>query len=164
LQALFIYAGYDLSQMIRKKTLLAAFLLAPLISSCQIPAVTLPAGTPLPLQIDDHLPMRVGQPLHATLIYPVYAENKVVLPEKTIVEGTVTALRPDHSHRISSRLRGDFTPFRIPVVSFTGILLADGTTLPITTNVATDGAPIYRLVAPPHAKADFFTSNSTTAS
>jgi len=142
--------------MIRKKTLLAAFLLAPLISSCQIPAVTLPAGTPLPLQIDDHLPMRVGQPLHATLIYPVYAENKVVLPEKTIVEGTVTALRPDHSHRISSRLRGDFTPFRIPVVSFTGILLADGTTLPITTNVATDGAPIYRLVAPPPRKGGFF--------
>ncbi len=141
--------------MIRRSTLLLAFLLTPLASQCQTKAVTLPAGTPLPVQIDDHLPMRVGQPIRAELIYPVYADNEIVLPEKTIVEGTVTALRPDHSHRISSRLRGDFTPFRIPAVHFTGILLADGSTLPITTSTATDGAPIYRLVAPPPRKGGF---------
>jgi len=99
--------------------------------------------------------MRVGQPIRAELIYPVYADNKLVLPEKTILEGTVTALRSDHSHRISARLRADFTPFYIPVVRFNAILLADGTTLPIATETATDGAPIYRLVPPPHRKGGF---------
>jgi hypothetical protein len=106
--------------------------------------------------IDNHLPMRVGQSIRAELIYPVYVDNEIALPEKTVIEGTVTALRPDHSHRINSRLRGDFTPFRIPVVRFTGILLADGSTLPITTSAATDGAPIYRLVAPAPRKGGFF--------
>jgi hypothetical protein len=100
--------------------------------------------------------MRTGQAIRAQLIYPVYVDHEIAVPPKTIVEGTVTALRPDSSHRLASRLRGDFTPFRIPVVRFTGILLADGTTLPIATGTATDGAPIYRLVAPPPRKGGFF--------
>jgi len=99
--------------------------------------------------------MRVGQPIHAELIYPVYADNKLVLPEKTVLEGTVTELRSDHAHRVTARLRADFTPFYIPVVRFTGILLDDGTTLPIVTGTATDGAPIYRLVPPPPRKGGF---------
>ena len=138
--------------MIHRSALLLSLLLAPLAAPCQI---TLPAGTPLPVQIDNHLPMRVGQPIRAQLLYPVYADNKLLLPEKTILEGTVTALHSNHSRRVTARLRGDFTPFRTPTVRFTGILLADGSTLPITTSAATDGAPIYRLVAPPPRKGGF---------
>jgi hypothetical protein len=141
--------------MTSRRSLLLPFLLTSCAALCQTSSATLPAGTPLPVQTSDHLPMRVGQPIRAELIYPVYADNQLVLPEKTILEGTVTALRPDHSHRVTSRLRGDFTPFTIPVVRFTGILLSDGTTLPITTATATDGAPIYRLVAPPPRKGGF---------
>jgi len=122
---------------------------------CTAQSITLPSGTPLPVQIDDHLPMQVGQAIRAKLIYPVYADNTLVLPANTIVIGTVTALRSDHAHRIDARLRVDFTPFRIPVVHFTSIVLADGSTLPITTSTATDGAPIYRLVAPPPRKGGF---------
>ena len=135
--------------------LLLPFLLTPCLATCQSNTVTLPAGTPLPVQIEDHLPMRVGQPIRAELIYPVYAGNTLVLPAKTIVTGAVTALRPDHAHRIDSRLRADFTPFSIPIVRFTGITLADGVTIPIATGTATDGAPIYRLVAPPPRKGGF---------
>jgi hypothetical protein len=123
------------------------------VALCQ--ASTLPAGTPLAVQIDDHLPMRVGQPIRAELIYSVYADNKLVLPEKTILEGTITALRSDHSRRVTARLRADFTPFYIPVVRFTAIRLDDGITLPIVTGTATDGAPIYRLVPPPPRKGGF---------
>jgi hypothetical protein len=141
--------------MMRPHSLLLPFLLSSCASLCQTSSATLPAGTPLSVQIDDHLPMRVGQPVRAELIYPVYADNKLVLPEKTVLEGSVTALRSDHSHRVTSRLRGDFTPFNIPVVRFTAILLSDGTTLPIATGTATDGAPIYRLVAPPPRKGGF---------
>ncbi len=99
--------------------------------------------------------MRVGQPIRAALIYPVYSGDTLVLPAKTIVNGTVTGLRSDHDHRINSRLRADFTPFHIPIVRFTGITLADGTAVPIVTGTATDGAPIYRLVAPPPRKGGF---------
>jgi len=126
--------------------------IVPPAARCQTQTISLPAGTPLAVQIDQHLPMRVGQPIRAELIYPVYADNKLVLPEKTVLKGTVTNLHSNHSRRVNSRLRGDFTPFYIPVVRFDGILLSNGTTVPITTNAATDGAPIYRLVAPPPRK------------
>jgi hypothetical protein len=125
------------------------------VALCQKPTVTLPSGTPLPVQIEDHLPMRVGQPIHAELIYPVYNDNALILPAKTIVNGTVVALRNDHAHRVTAGLRADFTPFRIPVVQFSSITLADGSLLPIATGTATDGAPIYRLVAPPPRKGGF---------
>lgn len=134
-------------------SLLLSLLLTSSATLCQ--AATLPAGTPLSVQIDNHLPMRVGQPIRAELIYPVYADNKLVLPENTVLQGTVTALRPDHSHRVTARLRADFTPFYIPVVRFTAISLDDGTSLPTVTGTATDGAPIYRLVPPPPRKGGF---------
>jgi hypothetical protein len=130
-------------------------LLALASSSCIAQSSTLPAGTPLPVQIEDHLPMRIGQPIRAELIYPVYSGNTVVLPAKSIVTGTVVDLRSNHSRRVDARLRGDFTPFYTPIVHFTGIILPDRSTLPISTGPATDGAPIYRLVAPPPRKGGF---------
>jgi hypothetical protein len=141
--------------MTRRFLLLVSLLLISYSVLCQRPAISLPAGTPLPVQIDEHLPMRIGQPIRAQLIYPVYADSTLVLPAKTIVTGTVTALCSNHSRRITARLRGDFTPFNTPIVRFTGITLADGSTLPIATGTATDGAPIYRLVAPPPRKGGF---------
>jgi hypothetical protein len=95
--------------------------LSPLLISCSVlcqsSAISLPAGTPLPVQIQDHLPMRVGQPIRAQLIYPVYIDNTLVLPTKTMVTGSVTALNSNHTRRISARLRGDFTPFSTPIVA-----------------------------------------------
>lgn len=133
----------------------AFLILAPLAANAQPASLTIPAGTPFPVRIDNHLPMRVGQPITAQLMYPVYADNALVLPGKTTLTGTVTALHPNHARRIAARLRGDFTPFYIPVVRFTDIHLEDGTTVPITAGTATDGAPIYRLVAPPPHKGGF---------
>jgi hypothetical protein len=99
--------------------------------------------------------MRVGQPIRAELIYPVYADNTLVLPANTMLEGTVTGLRSDHSRRVTARLRGDFTPFVKPIVRFDSIRLNNGTIIPVATSTATDGAPIYRLVAPPPRKGGF---------
>src|SRR5216683_311869 len=145
-------------QMIRRparRALLLSLLLSPLIAQSQTPQATLPSGTPLPVMIDKHLPMRAGQPVRAQLIYPVYADNTVILPEKTVLIGTVTELRSNHSQRVNARLNGDFTPFHIPVVRFTQVILTDGTSLPLTTATATNGAPIFRLVAPAPRKGGF---------
>ena len=143
-----------LAQHPRQLLFLAALLSAHL-APCQTPAVTLPAGTPLPVSIDDHLPMRAGQPIRAHLLYPIYVDNTLILPEKTIITGTVTELHANRTQRNNARLNGDFTPFHTPVVRFDGITLPDGTSLPLVTNTATDGAPLYRLVAPPPRKGGF---------
>ena len=153
---------HDFARHSRHLFFLAA-LLAAHPAQCQTPEATIPAGTPLPVSIDDHLPMRAGQTIRAHLLYPVYVDNTLVLPENTVITGTVTELRPNRSQRNNARLKGDFTPFHIPVVSFTGITLPDGRSLPVVTSTATDGAPIYRLVAPPPARADSSTSNTTPA-
>lgn len=121
----------------------------------QAQTVTLPAGTPLPVQIPGHLAMRAGESIRAQLLYAVYADNAIALPEKTAVTGTVTKLRSDHSRRVQARLNGDFTPFHIPVVHFSEILFPDGTRIPIATSDASDGAPVIRLTAPPPQQGGF---------
>ncbi len=115
-------------------------------------ALTLPAGTPLPVSTPLSVPMRQGAPIRAELLYPVYASNTLVLPAKTILTGSITGLTPDRTLRNRARLNGDFTPFYTPIVRFDRIVLADGTSLPIVTGTATDGAPVYRIVAKPKRK------------
>ncbi len=136
------------------RTLLVCSLLvlvAPL-GHAQNQLVTLPQGTQLPVSIESNLPMKVGLAIRAELLYPVYVQDQLVLPAKTAVAGTVVALNADHSRRVQARLRGDFTPFHTPVVRFDSLLLPDGKSIAITTGTATDGAPVYRLVAPPPRK------------
>jgi hypothetical protein len=107
------------------------------------------------VQIDERLPMRVGQQIQAHLLYAVYANDTLVLPEHTLAIGTVVALRSDSSRRIRAGLGGDFTPFHIPVVHFTQLTLPDGTAVPFSSGTATDGSPIFRAVAPPEAQGGF---------
>jgi hypothetical protein len=141
--------------MIWKSALALALSLSSCAALCQTEGGTLPGGTPLALRIDDHLPMRNGQPVRAHLIYPIYGNDKLLLPKDTIVTGSVVELRSDHSRRINAATGGDFTPFRKPVVQFNNFVLTDGTTIPFTSDNATDGAPIFRAVAPPPAKGGF---------
>lgn len=104
-------------------------------------SVEIPAGTPLAVSLINHAPMKIGAPLNCRLIYPVYADNQLAIPSGAIVRGKVTALNSDRSRRIHARLRGDFTPFHIPVVRFSELVLADGTTEQIAGSDATDGPP-----------------------
>src|SRR4051812_21428666 len=94
------------SSLCFRKLLLLVALLSARLAPCQTPAVTIPAGTPLPVSVDDHLPMRAGQLVRAHLLYPVYVDNTLILPEKTIVTGAITELRSNRSQRNNARLNG----------------------------------------------------------
>jgi hypothetical protein len=128
-----------------------AFVLAPLRSRAQQALVQVPPSTPLPIQLGKHVPMKKGEPLQGYLLYPVYAENRLVIPAGSILRGKVVKLNPDRSHRIHSRLWGDFTPFHIPVVQFDQLVLPDGSVQPVVGQNATDGAPVMHLSAAPSA-------------
>jgi hypothetical protein len=141
--------------MICKSALAIALSLSPCAALCQTEGGTLPGGTPLALRIDEHLPMRNGQPVRAHLLYPIYDADKLILPQDTVVIGTVVELRSDRSRRIRAALGGDLTPFHKPVVRFTSFVLAEGATIPFTSGDATEGAPIFRAVAPPPVKGGF---------
>ena len=102
--------------------------------------------------------MKTGESLLGRLVYPVYVDNQVAIPAGTILRGSVTQLSPDRSRRIHSRLRGDFTPFHIPVVRFDELVLPDGTVKNMESGSATDGAPVLRLSPPPGQKQGSFIS------
>ena len=124
----------------------------------QTSTVQVPATTPLCVQLTQHVPMKAGEPLEGRLLYPVYVDNQVAIPAGTILRGKVTRLEPDRSHRIHSRLRGDFTPFHIPVVHFEDLVLPGNSAQPIASENATDGAAILRLSPPPGQKKGSFIS------
>ena len=133
--------------------LLLLLWMAPAVGRSQNGSVAVPVGTPLAARTPKHLPMAIGQAVDAQLLYPVYVDNRLVLAADAVhLAGTVTGLTPDRSRRVGARLRGDFTPFYTPVVRFDRLVLANGTVIPIQTTPAADGAPIFRLVAPPPRK------------
>jgi hypothetical protein len=124
--------------------------------------VTLPTGTPLAVRIDGNLPMHAGAEIRGHLIYGIYENDRIAIPQNAVVRGRVTELTPDHGKRVHARLRGDFTPFHVPIVEFNAIEMPDGTVLPVTTGKATNGAPIYRVVAPPPKKGGFIRQQMET--
>jgi hypothetical protein len=141
--------------MVCKSALAIAFSLSSCAALCQTEGGTLPAETPLALRIDEHLPMRNGQPVRAHLIYSIYGNDKLLLPKDTVVTGSVVELRSDHSRRVRAVMGGDFTPFHKPVVRFSSFVLADGASIPFASGDATEGAPIFRAIATPPAKGGF---------
>ena len=107
----------------------------------------LPKGTSLQVATSRHYPVKVGEPIEAHLMHPIFADGKLVVPQNTILEGRVTALLPDSKIRWHARLRGDFTPYHNVQVQFDKLVLPTGA-VPIDAAHAANGAPVLRLTAP----------------
>ena len=142
---------------LRFLTLLSLILAASGLSA-QSGSVQVAASTPLLVRLGKHVPMKKGERLQGNLLYPVYAENRLAIPAGSVLRGSVVALDPDRSHRIHSRLGGDFTPFHIPVVHFDQLVLPDGTIKQIVSNNATNGAPVLHLSTPASKSSHSFIS------
>jgi hypothetical protein len=110
-------------------------------------ALELSCGTSLQVEIQRQYPMKSGEPIEGTLLHPLYADGRLVIPRGTIVRGKVVGLDPDEKTRIHARLLGDFTPFHRPEVQFDELELA-GRTIPIEAEAAADGAPVLQLSTP----------------
>ncbi len=125
----------------------AALLAVPLFGRAQ-QAATIPTGTPLWLVNQKTVRLRVGQPIVAAVKYPVYAGERLVIPAGAMVTGRVTAMEPDHAHRVTSRLRGDFTPFSQPAVEFTSVAI-HGSDIPLHLTTVADGSAQTEITPPP---------------
>jgi hypothetical protein len=106
----------------------------------------LPAGTSMQVEIVRQYPMKDGEAIEGRLVYPLYADGKLAVPENTPIHGRVTALEADSKERWHGRLLGDFTPFHTAKVQFDELMLADGPKA-ISTGGATTGATVLRLAA-----------------
>jgi hypothetical protein len=135
---------------------LVAFL--PAFLHAQTASIQIPSTTPFSVELLRHVPMKTGEALQARLLYPIYVENRIAVPAGAVFRGRIVQLNSDRSHRIHSRLRGDFTPFHIPVVRFDQLVLPDGTLQQVVSENARDGAPLLRLSPPPGKKKGSFIS------
>jgi len=102
-------------------------------SATNIP-LTIAPGVPLRLYITKRLTKRMGEPVHAKLLEPVFAFDREVIPAGVEVEGKVVRLDPDSKmKRAAALLGGDFTPLHMANVQFTTIVLKDGRQIALNT-------------------------------
>ena len=107
----------------------------------------LPAGTSLQVEVSRNYPLKAGEAIEARLLHPIYIGDRMAVPENTMLHGTVVALAPDAKTRLHGKLHGDFTPFHTPHVRFNQLMLPGGP-IAISTETATDGAPVLHLTTP----------------
>ena len=75
---------------------------------------------------------KVGQPITAKLLEPVYAGETLAIPAGSTVKGHVSSISKVPMHkRVGRLLDGDFTPPKIAHVTFDQLVLSDGSVVPV---------------------------------
>src|SRR5258708_3242529 len=93
-----------------------------------------PGGRPLRVALaTDSTVKKVGQMVTGTLVEPIYAYDRLVLPAGTKVEGRITKLdNPSKLNRAQTMGSGDFSPHHIVELRFEAVI-RDGERVPIDT-------------------------------
>ena len=101
------------------------------------------AGRPLRVALDRRVRVkRVGQPVTATVVEPVYAYDRIVVPAGAQVRGRIEKLHgPSAGATLKSILVLNFSPPRRVVLAFDTLVL-DGREIPIATRVGPGTANI----------------------
>jgi hypothetical protein len=108
-------------------------------------ALQIPSGVPLRVYLTNRLSKRVGAPVEAKLLGPMFAFDREVIPAGTVVEGEVSRTEPvGKGRRAQAILRGDFTPLRSAEVNFTSLILPDGRKLSTRTAETMGLNSLYR--------------------
>jgi hypothetical protein len=98
------------------------------LSSPQSIKLSVPEGTPLQVAlVDETRVKKVGQPIRAIVVGPVYAFDRLVVPVGSQVTGQVTKIEAiSGGKRTIAALDADFSPERKVEVSFNELALPDG--------------------------------------
>jgi hypothetical protein len=118
-------------------------------------ALSVPKGTPLQVALDQEIRVkRVGQPIHARIVEPVYAFDRIVVPMGSEVTGRVTKIGEiSGGKRTMEALNADFTPERKVEVNFDELVLADGRHFQLHSSVTPGSGQVIRFVAAAEGKA-----------
>src|SRR2546426_4371287 len=90
--------------------------------------LTVPAGTPLKVALDQEVRIqKVGQPVHGKITEPVYVFDKLVVPAGSGVVGKVVAIKgvPKKSRTLAA-MNANFLPSREVQIEFNELQLANG--------------------------------------
>jgi hypothetical protein len=105
-------------------------------------------GRPLRVELSDSITVNhVGQTVTATVVEPVYAYDRIVIPVGTPVVGRVVALvDPPKSTRIRTMAAGDFSPHHAIEIRFES-LMRDGVAVPMQTIAKNEAVHVKRQLA-----------------
>ena len=111
--------------------------------------LTVPAGTPIKIALDKEIKVKkVGQTIHGTVVEPVYAFDKLVVPRGSEAIGTISQIeRVSKKVRTLSALDANFSPDHGVHVKFNELVLADGSHLAIDTVVSPGTTGVLEFVA-----------------
>jgi hypothetical protein len=113
-------------------------------------SLTVPSGAPLRLYLTKRIPKRLGTPVQAKVMEPVFSVDREVIPAGVLADGEVIRIIPVSKwQRARAILNGDFTPLRGAEIAFRSLQLHDGRTLPIQT---TQAAPLNSIYVEPSTK------------
>ncbi len=101
--------------------------------AAQVPLLV-PAGVPLRLYVTKRIPKKLGAPVQARLLDPVWAFDRQVIPAGAEVLGRVSRIQGiSGRQRAMTILNGDFTPLHYAEIEFDTIVMPDGMRLAIHT-------------------------------
>jgi hypothetical protein len=112
-------------------------------------ALTVPKGTPMQVALDQEVRVReVGQTIHARVVEPLYAFDKLMVPAGTEVLGQVTSIEHlSKGKRTSAALNADFTPKRKVEMEFSELVLSDGKHIPVHTSVTPGSGQVLQFTS-----------------
>jgi len=120
----------------------------------QTVALTVAKGSPLQVALDQEIRVKkVGQPVHARIVEPVYAFDHIVVPVGSEIIGEVTKIEEiSGGKRTLAALNADFTPLRRVEVGFHELVLADGRRFQLHTSVTPGSGQVIELVTAANEK------------
>ena len=103
-------------------------------STAQTIVLSVPAGVPLRLYLTKRIPKKVGAPVEAKLLDPLWAYDREVVPAGVSVSGVVRRIEPvEKAQRLRAVLGGDLTPLHTAWIDFTSVQMPDGKKLALHT-------------------------------
>jgi hypothetical protein len=109
------------------------------------PSATIKSGSIIEVRIDHQVRMRKGAPVVAHTAYPLYRDNRLVLPAGTEVKGEIASLRPvPRTAHLAALARADFTPLHQAILRFDSLVLRDGSVVPVEAVTSRGGVFVVR--------------------
>ncbi len=105
------------------------------------------SGTTIQVEIGRDVSMKVGEPVKAQTLYPVYVDNQLVLPKGSELLGRIVSLSPAPRRiRLDAHMGGDFTHLHEAQIQFDELDLPGATPVPIRTISVGGGVQVVRFV------------------
>jgi len=135
-------------QFTLRRLLIFGFALPFPFSLLHAQSTVVPGGTTLQVQVERDAPMKPGQVILGRVVYPLYMDNRMVIPAGEELVGHIVGLQPvSKKERINARMGGDFTPLHTAQLKFDELATPNGKRVSIEAATTDPGAQVVRFMS-----------------